>query len=184
MHRQPFVLLLIFPLLIVSLGILGTSSHNAVPIPATNVYQPLQDQAQQAIDTAQSAINTAYTNLAFADSVGSSINDLIGTLNEAIVELNQARQAYNLTDYSTAIILAEGAENTANTIRSEAQLRGITTVAQTQAMILPVVTVILISIPASYFVVTRWQRYRKEKRREFLRMEIQLPDDEKEDEKT
>ncbi|MHA2406222.1 MAG: hypothetical protein ACXACH_05675, partial [Candidatus Hermodarchaeia archaeon] len=118
---------------------------------------------------------------AFADAAGSSITDLIGTLNGAITELNQARHAHNLTDYSTAISLAQGAESTANNVSDEAQLRGLTSVSQTQSQIVLVFAVILISLPASYIVIDRWQRYRKEKRQEFLRMEIRLPDDEEED---
>jgi len=183
MHRQHFVLLLTFPLLIMSLSILGFSSRSDSSMSAVFVGQPPQDQAQQAINGAQTAINIAYTNLAFADTVGSPIVDLIGTLNAAIVELNLARQAYIQTDYSTAITLAVNAQTTANTVSDEAQLRGVTTVAQTQAQIMLVIAVIVISIPLSYFVVTRWQQYRREKRREFLQMEIRLPDEEEEDEK-
>jgi hypothetical protein len=143
--------------------------------------QPSQSQALQAIEDAQAAINSAYVNLAFADSAGSEVSDLIGTLNGAILALSQARRAYNQTDYSTAITLADGAATTAQTVSTEAQLRGITTTAQTQSLIVVVVAVVLISLPTSYFVVSRWTQYRKEKRQEFLRMEIRLPDDEKEE---
>jgi hypothetical protein len=140
-------------------------------------------QAQQAIDAAQTAINSAYTRLAFADAAGSPIDDLIGTLNGAILELIQARQAYNQSDYSTAITLAANAETTANTVGDEAQLRGFTTLAQIQAQIVLVIVIILISIPVSYYAIARWQHYRKAKQHEFLRMEIRLPDDDEEDEK-
>jgi hypothetical protein len=148
----------------------------------TTVSQPPQNQAQQAIDAAQTAINTAYATLAFADSVGSSITDLIGTLNAAIIELNHARIAYNRTDYSTAITLAETAETTAQAVGDEAQFRGITTLSQTQAQFVLVFAVVLLSFPIGYFAITSWQKYRKEKRRTFLRMEVRLPDDEVEDE--
>jgi hypothetical protein len=170
MQRQHLVLLLTFPLLIMSLSISGFLTQSVGLAPETFVQQPPQNQAQQAIEAAQTAINTAYTNLAFADAAGSPITDLIGTLNGAIIELNQARRAYNLTDYSTAISLAQGVETTAHNVSDEAQLRGLTSVSQTQAQILLVFAVILISLPASYMVIDRWQKYRKQKRHEFLRM--------------
>jgi hypothetical protein len=164
-----------------SLSFSGYLTQSVDLAPETFVQQPLQNQAQQAIDTAQTAINTAYTNLAFADAAGSSITDLIGTLNGAITELTQARHAYNLADYSTALSLAQGAESTANNVSDEAQLRGLTSVSQTQAQIVLVFAVILISLPVSYLVIEHLQRYRKQKKQEFLRMEIRLPDDEEED---
>lgn len=146
------------------------------------ISQPPQHQAQEAIDAAQMAINTAYTTLTFADSVGSSITDLISTLNAAINELNQARIAYNRTDYSTAITLAESAETTAQAVGNEAQVRGTTTLSQTQAQLVLVFAVVLLSFPIGYIAITSWQKYRKEKRRAFLQMEVRLPDEEEEDE--
>ena len=181
MQRQRLVLLVAFPLLIMSLNITGHLTHLVGLAPETVLQQPTPNQAQQAIETAQNAINTAYTNLAFADAAGSSISDLINTLNGAINNLNQARHAYNLTNYSTAISLAQGAETTANTVSDEAHLRGLTSISQTQSQILLVIAVILISLPASYMIIDRWQKYRKQKRQEFLRMEIRLPEDEEED---
>ncbi len=181
MQRQHFVPLLIFPLLIVSLRIPGLFSQSVGTLNAVSFIQPPQDQAQQAINDAQTAINEAYTNLAFADAAGSPITDLIGSLNGVISELTQARLAYNRTDYTTAITLAEAAESTAHEISDEAQLRGLTTIAQTQAQILLIFAIILISIPMSYLAITRWQQYRKRKRREFLQMEIRLPDEEEDE---
>jgi hypothetical protein len=181
MQRQHLVLLLAFPLLILSLSISGHLTQSVGLAPETFAQQPSQNQAQQAINVAQTAINTAYTNLAFADAAGSSIMDLVATLNGAIIELNQARRAYNQTDYSTAISLAQGVETTANNVSDEAQLRGLTSISQTQGQIVLVFAVVLISLPASYMVVERWQKYRKQKKQEFLRMEIRLPDDEEED---
>jgi hypothetical protein len=164
-----------------SLSISGHLTQNADLAPEIFVLQPPQNQAQQAIEDAQTAINTAYTNLVFADAAGSSITDLIGTLNGAIIELNQARRAFNLTDYTSAISWAQGAETIANNVSDEAQLRGLTSVSQTQAQIVLVFAVILISLPASYMVIDRWQRYRKQKKQEFLHMEIRLPEEEEED---
>ena len=183
MQRQHIVLLLAFPMLLMGLSISGHLAHNVSFSLPTSVQQPPQNQAQQAIEAAQTAINTAYTNLAFADAAGSSITDLVNSLNGAIIALNQARRAYNLTNYSTAISLAQGAETTANNVSDEAQLRGLTSVSQTQSQIVLVFAVILISLPVSYLLIDRWQQYRKQKRREFLRMEIRLPEDEEEDAK-
>lgn len=177
MQRRYFVLILVIPLLAMSQG-LFLQGFRISPVAATH-SQP--SQALQAIDTAQSAINAAYINLVFADNAGSSITDLIGTLNGAITELNQARNAYTAADYATAITLAENAESTANAVSNEAYLRGVTTTAQVQAQIVFIFAVILISILASYFALSRWQQYRKQKRREFLQLEIRLPDDEEEE---
>jgi hypothetical protein len=177
MQRRSFVLVFVLPLLAMSLG--GFSQGFRSSPSAVTFSQP--SQAQQAIDAAQTAINDAYISLVFADNAGSPITDLIGTLNEAITELNQARNAYDAADYATAIILAENAESTANTVNNEAHLRGLTTTAQVQAQIVFIFAVILISVLASYFAVSRWQQYRKQKRREFLRMELRLPDDEEEE---
>ncbi len=182
MQRQHFVLLLVFPFLLVSLNLLGLYTYSVGLNQSISLNQPPQDLAQQAINEAQTAINTAYTTLAFADAAGSPIIDLISTLNGAIGQLNQARHAYNQTDYPTAITIAETVTNTANTVNEEAQLRGITTVAQTQAQILFVIAVVVISVPTTYFAVTYWQQYRKAKRREFLQMEIRLPDEDEEEE--
>ncbi|MFX1565759.1 MAG: hypothetical protein ACFFCH_07200 [Promethearchaeota archaeon] len=182
MQRQHFLLLLTMPLLFLSVSFIGNPIQSAGSHSDLVYSQPSPNQAQQAIEAAQTAINSAYFNLIFADAAGSEITDLISTLNRAILELNQARQAYNQTDYSTAITLADGAATTAQTVSTEAQLRGLTTTAQTQSLIIVVVAVVLFSLPTSYFVVSRWTQYRKEKRRKFLRMEIRLPDDEKEEE--
>jgi hypothetical protein len=184
MQRRYFIPLLVFTILAMSVFQLGTFSHNGQKMSTMVQNQPLQDQAQQAIDAAQSAINAAYSNLVFADSVGSSINDLIGSLNGAILDLNAARHAYNLTDYSTAITLAENAESAANTVSSEAQQRGVITTAQTQSQIIVTIAIVSIVLVGSYFAVTRWQKYRKQKRREFLQMEIRLTDDDDEEDAT
>ncbi|MFX1404224.1 MAG: hypothetical protein ACFE9D_07095 [Promethearchaeota archaeon] len=177
MQRRYSVLILVTPLLAISLGLF---SQGVRLFPVTAIHsQP--SQAQQAIDAAQNAINAAYINLVFADNAGSLITDLIGTLNGAITELNQARNAYAAADYATAITLAETAESTAHAVSNEAHLRGVTITAQIQAQIVFIFAVILISILASYFAISRWHQYRKQKQREFLRMEIRLPDDEEEE---
>ena len=180
MQRQHFVLLLVFPFLLASLSLPALFAYSVGPDHTISLNQPPQDQAQQAINEAQTAINTAYTTLAFADAAGSPIIDLISTLNGAIGQLSQARHAYNQTNYPTAITIAEAVTITANTVNEEAHLRGITTVAQTQAQILFVFAVVVISIPTTYFAITYWQQYRKAKRREFLQMGIRLPDEEDE----
>ena len=181
MQRQHFLLLFTVPFLFLGLCVIGSTIQIANSYPSLSYTQPSQNQALQAIDTAQASINSAYAHLVFADAAGSEITDLISTLNGAILELNQARQAYNQTDYSTAITLADDAATTAQTVSTEAQLRALTTNAQTQSLIVVVVAVVLISLPTSYFVVTQLAQYRKTRRREFLRMEIRLPDDEQEE---
>jgi hypothetical protein len=177
MQRRALVLIFVIPLLAMSLGLFS----QGLRISPSAITHSQPSQAQEAIDAAQNAINTAYISLIFADNAGSPITDLIETLNEAITALNYARNAYDVADYATAITLAENAESTANAVSNEAQLRGVTTTAQVQAQILAIFAVILISSLASYFVLSRWQQYRKQKRREFLRMEIRLPDDEEEE---
>jgi hypothetical protein len=182
MQRQHFLLLLTLPVLFLSLSVICNSIQSAGPHHRLLYWQPSPNQAQQAIDDAQTAINTAYINLAFADSTGSEITDLISTLNGAISALNQARQAFNQTDYSTTVTLANEAATNAQTVSNEAQLRGLTTSAQTNSLIVVVIAVVLLSLPTSYFVIARLAQHRKEKRRAFLRMEIRLPDDEQEEE--
>jgi hypothetical protein len=139
-------------------------------------------QAQQAIDEAQSAINTAYIDLVYADSAGASIIDLISSLNSAINVLNQARAAYNTNDYSSAITLAGNAQNTALSVSDQAGTRRFATLAQQQVQIIVIIAVVVITVFITYFALTRIIHYRREKKQEFLRMEIQLQDEEEEGE--
>jgi hypothetical protein len=139
-----------------------------------------QSEAQQAINSAQTAINTAYVNVRTADAAGAQVTDLIGTLNNAIHDLNQARSAYDMTNYGQAISLATNAENNATTVTSEAQSRGQAAVLQFQVQLTATITLVVIIVVIVYFVITRWQRYRKQQKREFLQMRIQLPDDDQE----
>jgi hypothetical protein len=148
------------------------------------VYFQPEAQAQQAIDNAQSAINSAYTDLMLADSTGASITDLQGSLNGAITELNQARSAFNATDYPSAITLAESAQATADSVSIEASTRRSTTLAQQQAQIIITIGAVIITVFITYFALTRIIRYQREKKREFLRMEIRLPDEEEDGEDT
>ncbi len=140
-------------------------------------YQP-EAQAQQAIDDAQSAINSAYTDLMLADSTGASITDLLSSLNGAITELNQARSAFNTTDYPSAITLAESAQATADSVSTEASARRSATLVQQQAQLIIIIGVVIITVFITYFALTRIIRYQREKKREFLRMEIRLSDEE------
>lgn len=146
-------------------------------------FQP-EAQAQQAIDDAQNAINTAYTDLMLADSTGATITDLLDSLNGAITELNQARSAFNATDYTSAITLAESAQTTADSVSIEASTRHSATLAQQQAQIIIIIGGVIITIFITYFALTRIIRYQREKKREFLRMEIRIPDEEEEGEDT
>ena len=184
MHRQRLVLLLVLPLLLASLSLFSVSVQPIEPTPSFSVFHIQEAQALAAINAAQTAINTAYTNLAFADITGADITDLIGTLNTAINELDQARRAYNNTNYASAITLAENAQNTADSISEEAQIRRYTALIQLQVQAIIIIAFVVIAIIIGYFVVTRWQKYHKEKRREFMQMEIQLPNEEDEGETT
>ncbi|MDO8055909.1 MAG: AC78 family protein [Candidatus Hermodarchaeota archaeon] len=166
--------------------LLGTMSLYGVctSISLNNYYltkTPLQQsEAQQAIDSAQDAINTAYTHVQTADAAGAQISDLISTLNTAIRDLNQARTAYDATNYGQAITLATNAENNATIVTSEAQNRGYSATLQIQVQIIATIAVVVIVIVVLYFVITRWQRYRQQQKREFLQMRIHLPEDDQE----
>ena len=149
---------------------------------SVNAFSPVktplqQSAAQQAIDSAQTAINVAYVNLRTADAAGAQVTDLIGTLNNAIRDLTQARSAYDATNYGQAISLATNAENNATTVTSEAQSRGQAAVLQFQVQLTVTIALVVIVVVIVYFAITRWQRYRKQQKREFLQMRIQLPDD-------
>jgi hypothetical protein len=145
------------------------------------VKTPLQQsEAQQAIESAQTAINAGYVTVRTADAAGAQVTDLIGTLNNAIRDLNQARSAYDATNYGQAISLATNAENNATSVTSEAQSRGLAAVLQFQVQLILTITLIVLVVIIVYFAITRWQRYRKQQKREFLQMRIQLPDDDQE----
>ena len=62
----------------------------------------------------------------------------------------------------------------------QAGIRSSATVAQLQLQIIIVIAVVVITIFITYFALTRIIRYQRDKKQEFLRMEIQLPDDEEE----
>ncbi|MFX1299450.1 MAG: hypothetical protein ACFFDE_00790 [Promethearchaeota archaeon] len=164
-----FVVALISPTIVLTIG---------SPIESDQVLFQPEAQAQQAIDDAQSAINTAYTDLMLADSTGASITDLLDSLNGAIIELNQARSSLNATDYPSAITLAESAQATADAVSVEASARHSATIVQQQAQIIIIIGVVIITVFVTYFTLTRILRYQREKKREFLRMEIRLLEEE------
>lgn len=144
-------------------------------------YQP-EIEAQQAINDAQTAINEAYLLLTIADSIGTEISDIIGTLNGAINTLNQARSAFNASDYTTAITLANSAQHTAEDVGTQAAQRYDATRVHLLILITVILAVVVIIIVVTYFAIRRWRTYRKQKRQEFLRMEIRLPEENKESE--
>lgn len=184
MNRQHVLLLLVFPLLLAPLGY--PRLFHAFPNYNyhLNIHQLQGTEAQQAIDAAQLAIYVAYNALLLADSTGALITDLISDLNGAIDVLNSARQSYNASDYPTAITQAENAENTATTVKEQAQMRYGATLAQVQAQVIIIAAVIAIIVVVMYLGLTRWRRYQSQKRRELLQMEVRLPDQDKEDELT
>jgi signal transduction histidine kinase len=139
-----------------------------------------QSEALQAINSAQAAINTAYTQVRTADAAGAQVSDLISTLNTAIRDLNQARTAYDAANYGQAITLATSVGNEADVVTSEAQNRAHIATTQFQVQLIAAITLVVVVVVVLYFGITRWQRYRKQKKREFLQMRIQLPDDEQE----
>lgn len=145
----------------------------------SSIYQP-EVEAQQAIDDAQTAINEAYLLLTIADSIGVEINDIISTLNGAINTLNQARSAFNASDYTTAMTLANTAQNTAEGVGTQAAQRYDATRVQLIIQIIIILAVVVIVIVVTYFAIRRWRTYRKQKRQEFLQMEIRLPEENKE----
>ena len=158
-------------------GVCISTSLNACYLAKTPLQQ---SEAQQAINAAQDAINTAYTYLQTADVAGAQVSDLINTLNTAIRDLNQARAAYDATNYGYAITLATNAENNATIVTSEAQNRGTLATLQVQVQLSATIAIIVIVVVILYFAITRWLRYRKRQKREFLQMRIQLPEDDQE----
>lgn len=184
MQRHPANLILALFLFMVALSSPAVALTPASPPGHEQIYFQPEAQAQQAINDAQSAINTAYSDLMLADSTGASITDLIGSLNNAITELNQARSAFNATDYSSAMTLAESAQTTADSVSIEASTRRAVMLAQQQARFIIVIGVVIITVFITYFVLTRIIRYQRQKKREFLRMEIRLPEEEEEGEDT
>ncbi len=182
MKRQHVVLLLGFTLLLLALsspGIVYSTLYSSFHF---LVSSSQQSEAEQAINSAQSAINVAYNHLVVADRTGAPIIDLIEDLNSAINDLNQARTAYNNMDYAFAITLAGNAQDTANSVTDQSQQRRFATLAQLQVQIILAIVVTAIAILVTYFALTRWYKYRKQKRRDFLQMEIRLPDEDEEDE--
>lgn len=144
-------------------------------------YQP-EIEAQQAINDAQTAINEAYLLLTIADLIGAEINDIIGTLNGAISTLNQARSAFNASDYTTAMTLADTAQHIAEDVGTQAAQRYDATRVHLLIQIIVILAVVVIVIVVTYFAIRRWRTYRKQKRQEFLQMEIRLPEENKESE--
>ena len=184
MKRYPANLMLALFLFMVALSSPVITLTTVSPFGYEQVHFQPEAQAQQAIDDAQSAINSAFTDLMLADSTGASITDLLGSLNGAIIELNQARSAFNATDYPSAITLAESAQTTADSVSVEASTRRSATLVQQQAQIIIIIGVVIITVFITYFALTRIIRYQREKKRKFLRMEIRLPDKEEEGEDT
>jgi hypothetical protein len=140
-------------------------------------------EAQQAITTAQAALNTAFGEVVLADLARAPINDLVDSLNAAGATLNQARAAFNASDYASAIALAANAEATADTVRNQALNRRVDASLQGAMQVLIIVAGVGIALVATYLLLTRWRRYQQQRRRDLLRMEIRLPKQQEEEEK-
>jgi type II secretory pathway pseudopilin PulG len=158
-------------------GVSTSASLHALVLTKTPLQQ---SEALQAINSAQDAINSAYEHVRTADGAGAQVVDLISTLNVAIQDLTGARTAYDSANYGQAITLATSAENNATIVRSEAQSRGASAALQFQVQIIGSIALIVIVVVIVYFAITRWQRYRRQQKREFLQMRIQLPNDDQE----
>lgn len=151
--------------------------------PLPQAAQPSAGEAQQAISAAQAAVNTAFSEVVLTDSSRAPINDLVDTLNAAIATLGQAQAAYNASDYASAIALAANAELMADTVRNQAQNRRADANLQGAMQILTIFGGVGIVLVVTYLLLTRWRRYQQQRRRDLLRMEIRLPEDQEEGEK-
>jgi len=140
-------------------------------------------EAQQAITTAQAAVNAAFAEVVLADLARAPINDLVDTLNAAATTLNQARVAFNASDYASAIALATNAEAAADGVRNQALNRRVEANLQGAIQVVGIVGGVGIAFVVAYLLLTRWRRYQQQRRRDLLRMEIRLPQQPEEEEK-
>lgn len=172
MSRYTIYLALILSLsfIVLSNGIVLASNHSASQI-----------EAQQAIDTAQTAIFEAFGQITQADLAGADITDLVLTLNMAINNLNLARAAYNVSEYASAILLAESARDAAEVVSNEAQSRLVIAHTNSTIQILLIVTVVVAAVVITYLLITRWQKHKQQRTRTLLRMKISLPKEEESD---
>ncbi|MFX1475157.1 MAG: hypothetical protein ACFFCO_06760 [Promethearchaeota archaeon] len=172
MSHYKLYLVLIFSLSIISLsnGLALALNHSAS-----------QTEAQQAIDTAQTAIYEAFGQITQADLVGADITDLVSGLNLAINNLNLAHAAFDASDFTSAIQLAEMAQSAAEVIINEAQSRLALTLTSSLIHLLLIGIVIVTAVIVTYFLITRWQKHRQQQTRRLLGMEIRLPREEESD---
>jgi hypothetical protein len=152
--------------------------------PTAFAVQPDAEQAQLAITNAQAALNTAFAEVALADFARAPIGDLVAALNAAAGTLNQARAALNASDYASAVAIAMNAQTAAVGVRNQAESRRIGANLQGAIQILSIFGGIGIALVVAYLLLTRWQRYQQQRRRDLLRMEIRLPEQHEEEEKT
>lgn len=62
-----------------------------------------RDDARTVIDSAEQALLIAYRNVLAAESAGADITALVGSLNEALDLLTQAKESYDSGDYASAL---------------------------------------------------------------------------------
>jgi hypothetical protein len=172
------------PLVLISVSILAGLLVGGLAVnPMAAAVQPVAGQAEQAITAAQAALNTAFGEVMLADLARAPISDLVDALNAAANTLNQARAAFNASDYASAIALAANAEAAAETVRDQAQNRRTNANLQGAMQILITITGVGIAAAVAYLLLTRWRRYQQQRRRDLLRMEIRLPEQPEEEEK-
>ncbi len=160
--------------LILCLSIIGLSNGLALALKQSD----FQNEAQQAIDTAQTTIYEAFNQITQTDLAGADITDLASALNTAINNLNLARAAFNASEFTTAIQLAESAQNTAEGVIDEAQRRLAIALTNSATQILLVCVVVVTAVIITYMLITRWKKHRRQQTREILRMKIRLPKEE------
>ncbi|MFX0170009.1 MAG: hypothetical protein ACFE89_11740 [Candidatus Hodarchaeota archaeon] len=173
-HRWKFIIAVF--VLLGTTGLLGVYPGWSYSSPPSSRAPLQQSEALQAINAAQDAINTAYMHVRTADATGAPVSDLISSLNDAIGILNQARREYDAANYGQAITLANSVQIDAEAVTNEAQTRSYSVTLQLQIQLTITIALIVIVVVILYFAITRWQRYRKQKKREFLQMRIQLPE--------
>ncbi len=139
-------------------------------------------EAQEAINEAQDAIYSALGIIAEADLIGVPIADFVTSLNEAIATLTQARAAYNASDFTSATQLAGSAENAAETVSQQAQVRLIETRTNAAIQTIFALVILIIVVVATYLLITKWREYKRKQMQDLQRMEIRLPAQEEEGE--
>lgn len=177
MSRKVVPLGIIVSLILVLLFSFGT----AISYPIMELGSDATE-AQEAINEAQDAIYSALGYITEADLAGVPISDFVTSLNEAIETLTQARAAYNASDFTSATQLAGVAENAAETVSQQAQVRLIET--RTNAAIQTLITLIIliVVVAATYLLITKWHEYKRKQEQSLQKMEIRLPTEEEEGE--